>query len=296
MNQTTQTILNMSEQETASKPPALAEKPIVVNEPGTALSAAHFHDLWGYRELLYFLTLRDIKVRYKQTVMGAAWAIIQPLFLMLIFTIFFGKFISVPTDGIPHAVFYYAGLLPWMFFANAVSASSVSLLSNSHLITKVYFPRLLIPAATIGAGLIDLGIASLLLVGLTMYYGIVPTWNILMLPVMLFLTILLAFSIGIWLSALTVKYRDIRHALPFTLQVWMFLSPIVYPLSLINEKGRALLVLNPMTGIIEAFRSSLTGHPFHWASLNTAIAITIILFIFSIYAFRRLEQDFADVI
>jgi lipopolysaccharide transport system permease protein len=301
MNSTTASVTETATLETHTKQPSslskpLPERPVVVNEPTHVLSIFHFRDLWDYRELLYFLTLRDIKVRYKQTAMGAAWAVIQPLALMIIFTIFFGIFMRVPTDGMPTVLFYYAGLLPWTFFANAISATSVSLLNNNHLITKVYFPRVLIPAATIGAGLIDLAIASILLLGLTVYFGVSFTWNILMLPLILLLTILLSFGLGIWLSALTVKYRDVRHALPFTLQVWMFLSPIIYPLSIVNEEWQPFMAINPMVGIIEAFRSSITGEPFNWVSLSISLFIALTLLIFSIFAFRRLEQDFADLI
>jgi lipopolysaccharide transport system permease protein len=239
---------------------------------------------------------RDVKVRYKQTLLGAAWAIIQPLFAMAIFTLFFGKLAGVPSDGLPYPIFAYAGLLPWMFFSNAVTASGNSLVGSANLITKVYFPRMIIPAAAVGAGLVDFGVALVILVVLMIYYGIAVTWSLLMFPVLVVLTMLLAIGVGMWMSGLNVKYRDVRHALPFMIQLWMFATPIVYPASLVPAKWRLVYALNPLTGIIEGFRSSLFGKSFDWALLATSAAITMLVLVFSVYSFKRMERSFADLV
>ena len=272
------------------------EKTVFLNEAGHSLAAFSLRELWAYRELLYFLTWRDIKVRYKQTAMGAAWAIIQPLFMMLIFAVFFGVFIGVPTEGMPHLVFFYCGLLPWTFFANGVINSSMSLVNNSNLITKVYFPRILVPIAATAAGLVDLLIASLILFGLALYYSIGLGWSILLFPLLLLLTILLALGVGIWLAALIVKYRDIRHALPFVLQLWMFITPIIYPVEVVPQKWQRLLHINPLTGIVEGIRASLMGRSLDRSALSISIAITVVVLMCSLYSFRRIEKSFADLI
>src|SRR6266446_4013090 len=218
--------------------------------PSRGWVALNLKDLWVYRELLYFLTWRDIKVRYKQTLLGASWAIIQPFFTMLLFTLFFGKLAHVPSDGIPYPIFAYAGLLPWTFFSNAISNSGNSLIGSANLITKVYFPRIIIPGAAVAAGLVDFGIALIILIVLMIYYGVMVTWSILMFPVLVGLTTLLALGMGMWLSALNVRYRDVRFALPFLIQLWMFVSPVIYPSSFLPVKLRWVLSLNPLTGII----------------------------------------------
>ena len=271
-------------------------QPLVVNDADAVLPSFAPHDLWSYRELLLFLTWRDVKVRYKQTAMGAAWAIIQPLFIVLIFAVFFGLLVGVPTEGMPFVVFYYCGLLPWTFFANAVSQSSMSLVSNANLINKVYFPRTLIPAAAVGAGLIDLFISTAILIGLVAYYRMGMTINVLMLPVLLALTVLLSLALGIWLAALTVKYRDVRHALPFVLQLWMFLTPIIYPLEVVPGRWRWLMFFNPLTGIVEGLRATLTGRGFDWSALSLAALITLLIFCAAVYSFQRIEKNFADLI
>jgi lipopolysaccharide transport system permease protein len=275
---------------------SLPDKPLSVIEPSKSWVALNLGDLWTYRELLYFLTWRDVKVRYKQTALGAAWAIIQPLFTMLIFTLFFGKLAGVPSDGLPYPIFAYAGLLPWTFFSNAVTNSSNSLVGSANLITKTYFPRMMIPGAAVGAGLVDLAIAFIILIVLMFYYGAAIGWNILMLPVLVLLITLLATGVGMWMSALNVKYRDIRYALPFLTQLWMFVSPIIYPLSMVPEKWRWVMMLNPLTGVVEGFRSALFNRPFNWVALAFSTGITLVLVISSAYAFRRMEKDFADVI
>ena len=274
----------------------LPEEPLVTIQPTKDWSALELRDLWAFRELLYFLTWRDVKVRYKQTTLGVAWAIIQPLLTMLIFTLFFGRLAGVPSDNIPYPIFAYAGLLPWTFFANAISNSGNSLVGNANLITKVYFPRMIIPGAAVTAGLVDFAIAFVILILLMIYYGVVVTWWVLMFPLMVLLTTLLALGVGMWLSALNVKYRDVRFVLPFLIQLWMFASPVIYPASFLPAKLRWLMSLNPLTGIIEGYRSSLFGRPFNWSALLVSATITLALLVYSSYAFRRMERSFADIV
>lgn len=276
---------------------SLPDEPLVVIEPSKSWVALNLQDLWKYRELLYFLTWRDVKVRYKQTALGAAWAILQPVLTTLIFTLFFGRLAGVPSDGLPYPIFAYAGLLLWTFFSNAVTNSGNSLVGNSNLITKVYFPRMIIPGAAVGAGFVDLSIAFVILVMMMVYYGVVVTWGIVMLPVLILLIMLLATGVGMLMSALNVKYRDIRFALPFLIQLWMFASPVIYPSSMVPEKWRLVLALNPLTGIIECFRSSLLGLPnFNWPALAISVIVTLVVLIYAAYAFRRMEKTFADLV
>ncbi|PYP90369.1 MAG: phosphate ABC transporter permease [Blastocatellia bacterium AA13] len=274
----------------------LPENPVVVIEASRRLIPLHLPDLWAYRELLYFLMWRDIKVRYKQTVLGALWAILQPLVTMIIFAYFFGILAKLPTEGIPYPVFFYTGLTLWTFFSNAVISGANSLVGNSNLITKVYFPRLIIPSAAIGAGLVDFGIASLLLVGLLAYYHFPVTWSYLLLAPLLVLTTMFSLGIGIWLSALNVRYRDVRYALPFLIQIWMFVSPIIYPSSLVPHEWRWMMILNPLTGIIEGYRACLFNHPLQWPALGYSTAVTILIFLFACYWFRKMERNFAEFI
>ena len=253
-------------------------------------------DLWSYRELLYFLTLRDIKVRYKQTLMGAAWVIVQPLMLMLIVTLVFNRFARLDAGAMPYPLFAYSGLLLWAFFAGAVSAGTNSLISNTSLVTKVYFPRAFIPAAAVGAGLVDFGVGALLMAGLAVYYGVHVTWGLLLLPVFVALAAMLALATGMLASALTVKYRDLRHALPFLLQFWMFASPVIYPSSAVPARWRWLLTLNPLAGVLEGFRASLTGIGFDWTLAAVPFFVAPLLLALAFYVFRKLEDTFADVI
>ena len=272
-------------------------QPLIKIRPSKGWVALQLGDLWVYRELLYFLTWRDIKVRYKQTILGATWAIIQPLFTMLLFTLFFGKLGHIPSDGVPYPIFAYAGLLPWTFFSNAVTNSGNSLVGSANLITKVYFPRMIIPGAAVGAGLVDFAIAFVILIALMIYYHVALTWNLLALPLLLALTTLLALGVGMWASALNVKYRDIRYALPFLVQLWMFFSPVIYPVSLMPQKWRWILWLNPLSGIIEGFRSSLFGvNQFDWTALSISIVVTLGILVYSAYSFRRMERVFADIV
>jgi lipopolysaccharide transport system permease protein len=275
--------------------PVTERRPLVVIEPGRSWSALNLRELWNYRELLYFLTWRDVKVRYKQTLLGATWAILQPLLTMLIFTVIFGRFAAIPSDGIPYPIFCYAALLPWTFFANAVTSSGNSLVGSSNLITKVYFPRMIIPGAAVLAGLVDFLIASGILAVLMVYYRVVPTWQLVLFPALVALTALFAFGVGMVMSALNVKYRDIRYALPFLVQIWMFASPILYPLSLIKH-WRWVLYLNPLTGVIEGFRSSLLGRPFDWKAIGISLVLTAVTLIFAAFFFRRMERSFADIV
>ncbi len=278
-------------------PSHLPDEPLVRIRPGKSWVTVDLRDMWAYRELFYFLIWRDLKVRYKQTALGVAWAILQPLFTMIIFTLFFGRLAGVPSDGIPYPVFVYAGLLLWTFFSNAITTSGNSLVGNSNLLTKVYFPRMLIPGAGVGAGLVDFAIAFIILIGLMIYYGVSVSWNVLMLPVLVLLTTLLALGVGMWLSALNVKYRDIRFALPFLIQLWMFVSPIIYPASFVPEKWRWLLAINPLTGIIDGFRVALFAHhPFNWVMLGVSTVTTLALLVYAAYAFWRMEENFADIV
>lgn len=282
----------------SSHPPtALPDSPLVTIEPSRGWVALGLRDLWGYRDLLYFLTWRDVKVRYKQTVLGAAWAVLQPLFTTLIFTLIFGRLAGLPSDGIPYPVFFYAGLLPWTFFANAVTSSSNSLVGSAGLITKIYFPRMIIPAAAVAAGAVDFAIAFVILVGMLLYYGIAPSWGLLMLLPLVIILMLAALGVGMWLSALNVKYRDIRFALPFIVQLWMFASPVIYPASMLPEKWRWVFNVNPMTGVIEGFRAALLHNKgFDWPALAFSAAVTIVALVYAAYAFRRMERSFADVV
>jgi lipopolysaccharide transport system permease protein len=235
-------------------------------------------------------------VRYKQTVLGAAWAIIQPLVTMLIFTYFFGMLVRMPTEGVPAPIFFYTGLLLWSFFANGVTTGANSLIGNTNLIRKIYYPRLLIPAAAVGAGLLDFAIASALLIGLLGYYGFAVTWSFLMLLPLVMLTTVLSLGVGILFSALNVKYRDVRYALPFVIQVWMFISPIIYPSSLVPTKWRWLMMLNPFCGIVEAFRASLLNQQFNWPALGCSSLFSIVLLVFACFSFKRMERSFAELI
>ena len=274
----------------------LPAEPLVVIQPSNRWSILSFADIWAYRELLFFLTWRDVKVRYKQTALGAAWAILQPLFMMLIFTIFFGRLAGVASAGIPYPLFALAGLVPWTFFANAITASGNSLVGSANLITKVYFPRLIVPAAAMLAGLVDFLLAFLMLVILMFYYRVAITIQILFLPVLILLTALFSLGVGTWMSALNVKYRDVRFALPFLIQLWLFVSSVILPSTSVPQKWRWLLMLNPMSGIIEGYRAALFGLPFDWPALGIASALTIVVLLYAIYAFGRVERSFADII
>ena len=271
-------------------------KPLIVIEPSKSWVPLNLRELWAYRELLYFLTWRDLKVRYKQTVIGVIWVVMQPLLTTIIFTIFLGKLARVPSDGIPYPIFVYAGLLPWTFFAASVSNSSNSLVGSAHLITKVFFPRIILPTAAIGARLVDFAISFFIFGGMLAYYRLAVTRHILMLVLLVPLITLLALGLGMLVSALNVKYRDIGMALPVLIQFWMFASPIVYPSSLVPAQWQRVYSLNPIAGIVEGFRSSLLGKEFDWFAIGFSSLLTFVLLIYSAYAFRRREKEFADIV
>lgn len=276
---------------------ASSETVPVTIEPPKSWVSLRLRDLWQYRELLYFLTWRDVKVRYKQTLLGTAWAILQPLLTMLIFTLLFGGLAGIKSEGIPYPIFAYSGLLIWIFFANSVTNSGNSLVGSANLITKIYFPRMIIPAAAVGASLVDLLLSFLVQIALMVYYQVRVTWAIAMIPFLVILATMLALGVGMWLSALNVKYRDIRYAIPFLIQLWMFGSPIIYPLSMLPAKWQWVLMLNPLTGIIQNFRAALLGNQnFEWKSLTVSAAITILILIYSTFSFRRMERHFADIV
>ncbi|MEW6577700.1 MAG: ABC transporter permease [Chloroflexota bacterium] len=267
-------------------------------EPSRGWVSLKLRELWEYRELLYFLTWRDVKVRYKQTVLGAAWAIIQPFFTMVVFSLFFGNLAKIPSDGIPYPIFSYAALVPWTFFANGMGQSSNSLVGAANLIKKIYFPRLVIPISSVISGVVDFALAFIVLLGMMLAYGIVPTLNVVFLPFLLLLAFVTALGVGMWLSAMNVQFRDVRYTVPFLTQFWMFATPIAYPSSLIeNDLLRTIYGINPMTGVIEGFR---------WALLDTNTApgpmiivsslAAVALLVSGAYYFRRMEKTFADVV
>jgi lipopolysaccharide transport system permease protein len=297
-NGTTPEVTRTAASQPRHAPHLLPDKPLVTIAPSKSWVALDLSSLWKYRELLYFLTWRDVKVRYKQTALGALWAILQPLLTMLIFTLFFGNLAGIGnrTEGIPYPIFAYAGLLIWTFFANAITNSGNSLVGSSQLITKIYFPRMIIPGAAVGAGLVDFSIAFVILVGLMAYYKIALTWSLLMTPVIVVLATLLALGVGMWFSALNVKYRDIRYALPFLVQLWMFVSAVIYPTSMVGGRLRILLKLNPVTGLVENFRAALFGREFDWTALAVSALMTFAMLVFSAYTFRRMERTFADLV
>jgi lipopolysaccharide transport system permease protein len=274
----------------------IPEKPLLKIRSRQASPTLDLRSLWAYRELLYFLIWRDVKVRYKQTVLGVAWAILQPLIMIVIYSVLFGRIVGLPSDGIPYPLFAYAGVAAWSFFAGALGKSGQSLVGSAHLITKIYFPRMLIPAAPVCAAVIDLFFAFVVFVPLMFYYGIVPGWQVVMVLPLLLLLILLALGAGMWSSALNVKYRDVGFALPFLIQVWMFLSPVIYPSSALPPKFRVLMMFNPVTGIIEGFRSALFRLPFNWRAILISCVITFPLLVGAVFWFRRVEREFADVI
>jgi len=265
--------------------------------PPSRWTSLEFRELWEYRELLYFLIWRDVKVRYKQTALGAAWAVIQPFFMMVVFSLFFGRLAKVPSDGIPYPVFTFCALLPWQLFANALTESSNSLVGNQNLITKVYFPRLVVPISAVLGGLVDFVIAFVILLGMMLYYGIVPGWAIVTLPGFILLAVMTALGVGLWLSALNVQYRDVRYTIGFLVQLWLFLTPVAYPSSIVPEKWRPLYGLNPMAGVVEGFRWALLGKSQPPGSmLWVSVAVVILILFGGLYYFRRMEQQFADIV
>ncbi|MBI1284715.1 MAG: ABC transporter permease [Thiobacillus sp.] len=269
---------------------------LTVIEPARGWRMLDWRELWAYRELLWVLTTRDIKVRYKQTVLGAGWAILRPFITMVIFSVVFGRLARMPSDGLPYPVFVYAALLPWTYFSTAIATSGQSLVGSAHLVSKVYFPRLIIPLSSVGAGLVDLLISTGILLLLMLYYGVGWSWNLLAAPLLLLFVIFTALGVGTLLSALTVAYRDFTHLTPFMVQIWMFITPVIFPVSLVPERWQWLLYLNPMTGLVEGFRSAFLDRPFDLTGLGISFAIAILLFLLGVAYFEKVERRFADII
>jgi lipopolysaccharide transport system permease protein len=275
--------------------PVMRAVPIVL-EPTTSLIPIRIGELWAYRELLYFLIWRDLKVRYKQTMLGVAWVIMQPLIMATVFTIFLGRFARIPSAGVPYLLLVFTGLVPWMFFSTAVITSGNSVVGSAHLITKVYFPRLVVPLSAIGGRLVDFAISSLVLAGLMYYYRVDLTWKLATVPIFVLLLTALAFGVGSLTAAWNVKYRDVSIMLPVIVQVWMFVTPIVYPIDIVPSRWRSVYSLNPLVGLIEGFRAALLNRALNLQALLFSTAITGALVIYALFVFRRMEKDFADVV
>lgn len=271
---------------------------VIYLKPAKGLAALNLRDLWIYRELVYFMTWRDLKVRYKQTVLGAGWAILRPFLTMVVFSIFFGNLAKVPSDGIPYPIFAYTGLLPWELFATALNVASRSLVQNSNMITKVYFPRIILPLSSILAGVVDFLIAFVILIGMMLYYHILPGAAVWTLPLYLLLTLITALGVGLWLSALNVLYRDVGYVTPFLTQFWMYITPIAYGASLVPEKWKLVYALNPMVGVVNGFRWALLGTPQGAPdeTLVISIVISLVVLISGLFYFRRMERIFADMV
>jgi lipopolysaccharide transport system permease protein len=269
---------------------------LTVIEPKSGWQLVDIAELFAYRELLTALTMRDIKIRYKQTLLGCAWAIIQPVMMMIVFSIFFGKLAKMPSDGSPYAIFVYVGLLPWTFFATSITNSANSVVGAANIVSKVYFPRLIIPLSSVGSALLDFAVAAAVLVMLMFYFGVGLTSNVLMAPVLITETIFTALGVGIGLAALNVAYRDFRYVVPFLVQFWMFATPVVYPASLVPAAWRWVLYLNPMAGAMEGFRSAFLGKPFDMLGISLSFIISVLLFTLGVIYFQKVERRFADII
>jgi lipopolysaccharide transport system permease protein len=274
----------------------IKKSPLIVIRPINGWMPLNLGELWDYRELLYSFIIRDIRIRYKQTALGAAWAVIQPLFMMIVFTLAFGRLAKIPSEGLPYPLFSYAALLPWTLFSEGIARSTNSMITNANIMTKVYYPRLIMPISGILSPLIDFTIAFIILLGMMLYYGFIPTINILFLPAFILLALGTSLGVGLWLSALNVQYRDFQYTVPFLIQLWLFASPVVYPSSLLPEPYRALFGLNPMAGVIEGFRWALLGTaPPSYLIAISALMVVALLISGALY-FRRMEKTFADVV
>jgi lipopolysaccharide transport system permease protein len=273
-----------------------AEIPILIIEPPKRWVPIDFHELWNYRELIYSFTLRDIKIRYKQTALGFLWAIIQPLFMMIIFTFFFGNLAQIPSENVPYPLFVLAGLLPWTLFSEGLTRSTMSTVQNANIMTKVYFPRIIMPISGVLSPLVDFAVSISILVVMMAYYGFVPTLNVVFLPLFILLALATSLGVGLWLSALNVKYRDFQYTVPFIIQLWLFASPVVYPASLLPESVRFLYGLNPMAGVIEGFRWALLGTGTPSGLVLVSVTVVIALLISGGFYFRRMEQYYADIV
>lgn len=275
----------------------MAEKPEILIQPG--MGALHYwRDVWRYRELFLFLAWRDILVRYKQTAIGVVWSVLRPLLTMIVFTIVFGKLAKLPSNGVPYPIMVYAAMLPWQFFANSLTESSNSLIDNANLLTKVYFPRLIVPAGSVIVGLVDFFISLIILFGIMVWYQYIPDIRILLLPFFLVLAFIASFGAGLWLSALNVKYRDFRYVVPFLVQFGLYISPVGFSSSIVPEKWRMFYFLNPMVGVIDGFRWAILGDafPVYWPGLLLSTALTVLMFVGGLFYFRNMERSFADVI
>jgi lipopolysaccharide transport system permease protein len=275
---------------------ALPEEPLIKIRPGGSRAASDLWEVWAHRELLYFLIWRDLKLRYKQTSLGAAWVVLQPLLMAIVFTVFMSRLARVPSDGVPYPVFVYAGLLPWTFFSSSVATSGYSLIANSQMVTKVFFPRMLIHLALTGVRLTDLLVSVVVLLALMLYYGIGVRWSILLLPALAAQAALLTVGVGLWFSALIVRRRDYGTLLPVLLQAWMFASPVIYPSRLVPENWRLIYSLNPLVGIIDGFRAALFGLQFDWTAVAISCVVTLLLVAYSVFAFLRVDAHLADII
>ncbi len=274
-----------------------AHVPVLHIRPPSGWWAIPFEELWTTRELLYFFVWRDIKIRYKQTAIGAAWAVLQPLLAMIVFTLFFGRLAHIPSDGLPYAIFYYSALLPWMYFASSLQNATSKIVENQNVITKVYFPRLMLPISAVVAGLVDFAISFGMFVVFMIYYAVRPTWALLYFPLFLLLALVTALGAGLWLSALNAIYRDVRYVVPFLIQFWLFASPVAYSSSLVPAKWRWLYGFNPMAGVIEGFRWSLTGHGVApGRMLLTSSLVAVAGLISGLLYFQRMETTIADVV
>ena len=269
---------------------------VTIIEAGAGRPRLDLQDVWEFRELLWVLVARDVKVRYKQTVLGAGWAIIQPVLTMVVFSIFFGRLAKMPSDGLPYPIFVYAGLLPWTFFANAISTASGSMVGSANLVSKVYFPRLIIPLSSIGVGLLDFVVASAVLGLMMLYYDLGWSLRLLVAPVLVLGIVFTALGVGLILSALNVAYRDFRYTVPFMVQLWLFATPVVYPSTIVPERWQWVLFLNPVAGMVEGFRAAVLDRPFDLEEIGISVAVSILLFVTGIYYFKRVERRFADII
>jgi lipopolysaccharide transport system permease protein len=280
-----------------SPDPRADARPTVLIEPPRGWAPLGLHELWAYRELLYFLTWRDVKIRYKQTVLGASWAVIQPFFTMVVFSLFFGRLASVPSDGVPYPLFTFAALVPWTFFANGLTQSASSVVGSQHLVTKIYFPRLVIPIATVLSGVVDLVIAAAMLVAMLLYYGVELTARALWVVPLAGLAFAAALGVGLWLAALNVRYRDVQYTVPFLTQLWLFATPIAYPSSLLTEPWRTAYGVNPMVGVVEGFRwALLDAGPGPSAMVLVSTVATVAVLLTGALYFRRTERTFADIV
>ena len=290
-------IMDATPGEAPDVPPGPPVGPLTVIEPPRGWLSLNLAELWRYRDLFTLLVWRDFSSRYRQSLLGIGWAVVRPVFSVVVFTVIFGRIAKLPSDGIPYPLFSFAAMMPWLYFSGALAGATNSVVTGSALLTKVYFPRLILPLATVTTGLVDLAIQFVLLVGLMLWYGVVPSWAILLAPLFIAECTLVSLALGLWLTALNVKYRDIGHLVPFMTQIWMYLTPIVYATSMVPERWRAVYALNPMVGVIEGFRWAMLGQSApDWTMLAVSFSVVLVLFVGGLYYFNRVERTFADII